>query len=414
MSRHLNFFFPFASAPAWHENQITRGLLVVLRFSALAHQGWLDLVAPRRALHALPPAVYATQRQRILTSGEAVAEGEEIPGISVWLAPDADHVAAVMESSDRQQVLDAVINYGTDLVIVVENKVNWGAPTEQPSRINLHGAPVRFEGPPRSVRWQDVLAMLSNLLERGLVHGAERFVIEDFLELVEEHFPHLGPYATLSQCGSNGFRLSRRLDAIQGLAVGSTEAKDEGWRDLEGTPKIFMAGLLYLAESSAVSLQMFPADTLGQARPFYADPASVRDVLALRSDGWRIRPNFHWGFTQTGYAWASSPVGVEDYCAYWLARIEVTREVARHEWPAYLSTLVADRIIDESGRATFEQEFGSSRRQKASPRPGLFCEYIWPLAEAADLDARGRFVGAVRERMNQMLAALRAPLLSTG
>jgi len=37
--------------------------------------------------------------------------------------------------------------------------------------------------------------------------------------------------------------------------------------------------------------------------------------------------------------------------------------------------------------------------------------FTWTLAGAAKVDTRGRLVSAVRDRINQMLAALRAPLL---
>jgi hypothetical protein len=413
MTTHLNFFVPFPSAPAWHENQLTRALLVVLRYSPMAHQAWLDRVSPGRGLHALPPAEFATQRQRILGAHDVAVEGEAIPGISVWLAPDAQPVDATIEPSDRQQVLDAIITYGSELVVVVENKINWCGATEQSHRINLHGAPVRFEGQPRSVPWQEVLAMLVDLADRQLVHGAELLVIGDFLDFVEAHFPNIGPYSTLGRCGTNAFRLNRRLDVIQGLAVGVNEGKGQGWRDIEGTPKIFMAWLGYIGEADTVSLRMYPADTLGQARAFYADPASVHDVLALRSVGWRVEPNFHWGFMAAGYAWASSPSDVETYCTYWLRHIAASRELTRQEWPSYLATLQAAAVLDASGQAAFEREFSASQRQKAHPRPGLFCEYRWPLADAAALDARGQLVNAVSDRINQLLVALRGPKLRT-
>lgn len=412
MNNHINFFIPFQSAPAWHENQLTRALLVVLRYSPMAHQAWLEHVAPGRRLHDLPPADFATQRQRVLASDDAIAEGDAIPGISVWLAPDAKQVNATLEPSDRQQVLDAIITYGSELVVVVENKISWCDPTEQPHRINLHGAPVQFEEMPRSVPWQDVLAMLSDLIERNLVAGAERLLIADFLDLVEAYFPAIGPYSTISRCGANTFRLERRLDAVQGLAVGTEEGKGQGWRSIGGTPKVLMAWLGYSSESSVVSLRMYPADTLGQARHFYADADSVTSVLALRSSGWRVEPNFHWGFMAPGYAWAHSPCSVDDYVAYWLKNIGASRELARSEWDSYLASLQRSAILDASGKEAFEKEFLGSQRQKASPRPGLFCEFTWPLAEAARLDARSAFVDAVKGRINEMLNALRAPLLT--
>ncbi len=35
MDEHLNFFIPYENAPAGHENQLTRALLVVLRYSPM-------------------------------------------------------------------------------------------------------------------------------------------------------------------------------------------------------------------------------------------------------------------------------------------------------------------------------------------------------------------------------------------
>ncbi|MGV8931955.1 MAG: hypothetical protein ACOH1R_07595 [Luteimonas sp.] len=408
MSNHLNFFVPFEAAAAWHENQLTRALLVVLRYSPIAHQAWLQLVSPGRSLQDLPKAEFATQRQRIVTGHSEVADGNAIQGISVWLAPDAASISTPIEESDRQQVLDAIVSYGSDLVVVIENKISWCGHTRQPLRINLHGAPVKFEAQPRSVQWQTVLAMLSDLVERDLVYGAERMVIADFLDLVEEYFPHIGPYSKLARCGSNPFRVARRLDAVQGLVVGVDEGKAQGWRDIAGTPKIFMAWLGLGSEPATVSLRMYPADTLGQARAFFSDPSSVDAVLALRSEGWRVRPNFHWGFMAAGYAWSETQLPVGEYCAYWIERISDTRELARSDWNTYWAQLEADRIVDSSAKESFDQEFTASQRQKTHPRPGLFCEYTWQLAEAARMDEGDLLVEAVRARINQMLAALRA------
>lgn len=53
----------------------------------------------------------------------------------------------------------------------------------------------------------------------------------------------------------------------------------------------------------------------------------------------------------------------------------------------------------------------AGQRQKAHPRPGQFCEYRWSLSDATRMDERGLLVGEVRNRINQMLGALRAPAL---
>ncbi len=412
MDPRLNFFMPYERASAWHENQLTRALLVVLRYSPAAHQMWLRLVAPDKRLHVLGKPEFATQRQRVMDRDSQLSDDEAIQGISVWLAPDAKQLTGAVEVSDRNQVLDGIVTYGTDLVIVIENKITWSKVTNQPLRINVHGSPVTFDTPPVSVTWQGLLEMLSDLVDRDdLVPLTERMLISDFFELVEQHFPHVGPYSTLSRCGNHRFRQEHRLDAIQEMAVGTTEGKGLGWRNLKGTAKIFMAWLGPNQTGKDVCLRMYPADTLGQARVFYEDAASVAAVLGLRAEGWDITPNFHWGFTAAGYAWSKSPLSVDDYSSYWLRGIATTREVTRGEWEECWKKLVKDQIVPGSSKPDFDLTFTNSQRQKASPRPGLLCEYTWPLNEAAKLDERGKFHLVVRERLNQMLGALRAPLI---
>ncbi|MBY0248642.1 MAG: hypothetical protein K2Q17_13340 [Nitrospiraceae bacterium] len=411
MDSHLNFFVPYENAAAWHENQLTRALLVLLRYSPMAHQAWLHLVAPGKHLHDLSKAEFAVQRQRILNTDTEMPDGEAILGISVWLAPDAVPVGTPIESSDRLQVLDGIVTYGTDLVVVIENKVAWGGVTEQPHRINLHGSPVIFEEKPRSVTWQHLLEVLADLVDRDLVPRAEQLLISDFFDLVEEHFPLIGPYSTLARCGEKSFRIERRLDTILGEAVGTSMGKARGARDLSGTAKIAMAWLVFA--NNNVCLRMYPADTLTQARALYCDRSALNAVLALQSDGWHVEPNFHWGFMATGYAWVTTPLQVEKYCDYWASEIGATRELPRSEWETYWTKLESAQIIEATGKEKFDAHFTGSQRQKAHPRPGLFCEYRWPLEEARQFDARGKFSEKVRVRLNQMLTALNDPPIAS-
>jgi hypothetical protein len=407
----LNFFFPYESAAAWHENQLTRALLVVLRYSPMAHQVWLRMVAPEYSLQNLPNAEFATQRQRVIEPGVKVADGEAVTGISVWLAPDAAQISESMAASDRLQVLDAIITYGDTLVVVVENKISFGGVTDQPHRINLHGAPIVWDETPHSVNWQTLLAAFADLVEHSLLSRAEELIITDFLELVEAYFPIIGPYSTLARCGNQPFRLNRRLDVVLGKGVHSPDAQWPGTRDLSGTGKIAIVNLGYSPDESTVCLRMWPGDTLTQARELYGDPEAVKAVLALRADGWRVEPNFHWGFMSTGYAWAKTPCSAEDYCAFWLSKIGETRELRRAEWDAYWKWLESANIVEPSAKFKFDEHFTNSHRTKAHVRPGLSCEFSWPLLEAQNMDSKGRFIEAVRARLNQLLHALRAPII---
>lgn len=407
---HVNFFVPFEKAPAWHENQLTRALLVVLRYSPMAHQSWLQLVDRSRSLSELSPAVFATQRAQVLSSLPDLPDDEAIPGISVWLAPDAEEPTGPVRESDRAQVLDGIVTYGSDLVVVIENKINWGGVTHQPHQINLHGAPVVFKDAARPVRWQELVAVLTDLVERCLVAGAERLVIEDFLDLVEAHFPRIGPYTTLARCARQPFRIERRLDVILGEAVGHDEGRGPRFRAIPGARTMSLAHLAFTPPSS-VELLLWPGDTLDQARLLYGSPEAVRAVVALQSKGWIIWPNFHWGHMAKGLAHTRTSISIGDYVEYWIQHIDATRQVKRDEWETCWRRLEQDGLVLPEGKIEFDRHFTRTQRATASPRPGLRCCYHWLLADAERLDSRGQLAKEVRDRIDQMLCSLGAPAL---
>lgn len=84
-------------------------LLVVLRYSPMAHTAWLRLVARERALQQLPVAEFRTQTRAVRHAGE---DDEPADLVSVFLTPEAPLTDGdvVITESDRTQVLDAVID----------------------------------------------------------------------------------------------------------------------------------------------------------------------------------------------------------------------------------------------------------------------------------------------------------------
>ncbi len=54
--------------------------------------------------------------------------------------------------------------------------------------------------------------------------------------------------------------------------------------------------------------------------------------------------------------------------------------------------------------AEFEKHFTTTKRDSVNICPGLRCCYSWSRAEAIELDRRGGLIGAVKERVNDVLA----------
>ncbi len=403
----LNFFAPYEDLPDKHENQLTRALLVLLRYSPMAHVTWLRLVDSAIHLESLPMASWRTQEGELLSS---VTEESEDPVrvISVLLAPDPSHIEAPVHASERGQVLDAVVEYGTELVIVIENKISEGVHDRQVIEINTHGANVHLDKQARVVAWQQLLAALTDLAARELVAGAERRVLEDFLSFVDLHFPHVGPYSTLRRAGEHQDRLKRRLDAVLGEAVGSPDRPNQGicWRDLperaDGAQRAVKMAFLELDPSTvSVVLSLYPGDTLFQARVLYARPEAVRGLLMM--PGWTTRSNFHWGHRTSGLCWVKGATDPARYVDYWIERITDTKQLERAQWESEWAALQAEGIVRAQDKADFDRVFSNSRIPTASPRPGLECRFSWALEEARRLDDSGRFVATVRARISDLL-----------
>jgi hypothetical protein len=319
----LNVFLPFRRLEPNHENQLTRALLVMLRLCPMARATWLRLVAPDQHLQQLPVASFRTQTRSARDAGE---DDEPADLVSVFLAPEAPLSSeAVITESDRDQVLDAVIDYDGEVLIVVENKVAEDD-LRQARELNVTGATIHLEDGQEVVVvvWRDVLEAFIALRERNLVAGTEAALLDDFLLYTEDYFPDLGPFRTLALAHGNLFRQNRRLRQLLGEAVG-LEAVIDGWGPYVDTPAGDLIGTkTYLPmtdDREQIRLAFFPADTLSQARAFYSRPAAVAGVTSLAGQpGWHVEANFHFGHMQRGYCWTTSTHDPDAYIALWEQR----------------------------------------------------------------------------------------------
>lgn len=404
----LNFFSPYERLPAGHENQLTRALLLLLRMSPLAHVEWLRLVDPTLTLSRLPAARFDTQKREIQIA-EGGAESAQL--ISVFLTPERPQEgAADVVESDRGQVLDAIVDYGGEVVAVVENKV-FEADHLQAEQINLGRSGVQLADGQQVVvvLWRDLLEALANLRERALVGGAEAGLLDDFLTYVEDHFPDIGPFRTLRLCQGLPGRIERRLRQVLGEARG-VEAERSPSGPKVATPAGTFAGrdaYLTLGDEDQIELAMYPADTLGQAQALYSRPDLLAGLEELGDrEHWQLLPNFHFGHMQRGFCWTTAQIATGAYVGLWRETIATVASVPRADWDEYWAWLIEQRIALAQDRPEFQRHFTDTARKSATPRPGLYLRRRWPLAVAEELDSRGAFAVEVRQALKQALEAV--------
>ncbi|MEJ7656807.1 MAG: hypothetical protein WKF33_07245 [Thermoleophilaceae bacterium] len=392
---------------------------MVLRLSSMAHASWLRRIAPSLALTELPPATFTSQRRSVRSGADQAGDPEGPRVLSVFLGPEAADTGEVVRESDRGQVLDAILRYGAELVVVVENKIveadDW-----QARNINLGTQSARLDSAQVPVAWRDVLEDFMRLLERGLVSGAERSVLEDFMDYVERYFGGLGPSRTLAMCRGNHYRQERRLRTLLTEATGIEAAvrrsgaleQSVPFIELPGAHTVKTAYLHMKDDEDAVWLTLFPADTLRQARTLYTDRAAVKRLLALGERSWELTPNFHFGFIRRNLAWSRpSPelAPVKDYITLWQSEIGSSVSIPRKAWPRYLDCLIEKRVAAHDYQETFDRAFTDTDRESATPRPGLRLVHSWAIADAERRDTERRLVDEVRTKINEALQALGEP-----
>ncbi|NEX60234.1 hypothetical protein [Noviherbaspirillum galbum] len=415
MKSSLNVFHTDHSLAGHHENQLTRGLLIVLRYSPLAHATWWRLVDQNACVESLPAARFRTQQARLISQlrEESRADIPPIRGISVLLTPDPRQSEVAVKATDRSQILDGIIQYGDELVVAIENKIVPGGGLRQATSINTGGVEVDFDKHVRTVAWQELLEALADLSVRGLVSGCEQQLIDDFLEFAEHYFPQVGPYSTLRRAERSRARLERRLDSVLALALGVEEMtrQELGSRHLPALPKgqqrsVEMAFLKLDRAGKRVLLILYPGDTLSQARVLYQRADAVRGLLNL--PGWTVRTNFHWGHLTSGLCWSHGDINPATYIDYWIARIAKVKMLPRSKWDEHWAALENLHIVAPEDRPEFDRRFTSKPKiLKAGMRPGLVCEYVWTFDEAMRLDDEGHFVTAVRDTVSAFLHQLK-------
>ena len=199
------------------------------------------------------------------------------------------------------------------------------------------------------------------------------------MDYVERYFGGLGPSRTLAMCRGNRYRQARRLRTLLTEATGieasvrRSAALEQSvpFIELPGAHTVKTAYLHMKDDEDAVWLTLFPADTLGQARTLYTDHAAVERLLALRERSWELRPNFHFGFIQSGLARTPSELAVEDYIKLWQSEIGSSVSIPSEAWPRYLDWLIEKRVAADGYQETFDRAFTDTDRESATPRPGL-------------------------------------------
>jgi len=413
----VDVFSPFRKRAEPHEDRLTWGLMVALKYVPELQRVLRDMV-----LHQLPagrwpsdagwePAIVSTQTSRVGVDTSFV--------VSVFLSDASLATPIEVHKSERTARYDGVVQYPDGLTLVLENKPRRGgmwkeqlSPSRKdlPSDVDLYGRAVSLE-------WADVLESFLKFTTSQVASFPARSLAEDFLAFAEDFHSALSPYRTFELCANRRAALDKRVKLLlheMGNALGyevGTRPGDIPYLDLPNDAvrqvHLTVHGLSG-DEGLALRENIWPGDTVKQVRPFLRQVD--RDAfLQLEVAGWKVQPNLHFSYIQRHLVWADTSLSSGDYLDYFAANPD---EIGRKSLDG---EILADMItnwrrlglISSSDEAKLWREFGETQRPFLNVVPGFSLSREWPMETVVELEAESRLA-------DELIDALRVPLATWG
>lgn len=413
---HLNYFSPYESKTAWHEDQLTRAFLVILRLVPIAHACFLDIVRDiqlKKGSRTVIPSFTSLPSQPATIETQVTTIGQ-LSGKLVSVVLTDEHVQNNTEirASQRNARFDGVLCYPPDWVLVIENKPNvFNIWPEQLNPALPSGHEISIDPILVDIPWRSVVEAITLLLERKLLQGCEALLLDDFLRFVDQQFPSLNPFTTFYLCKENDYLLTKRCRAIMEQLAPDRVGYHRGFKDYIKLPagaakQAFFYPWLDEQGQCQIALEFYPGDTIRQAHEFFEN-VKKDEFFALANKGWSISPNMHFAFVSSNLAATKTGLSNVDYFDYWISRKDSIRQIQRDTkgFENYFQALLDDLILLPEDRPNLQRIFTDTKRHFLNPCPGFRVSYSWPIDEASRLDSQGAFIQMFKTKLNEALSS---------
>jgi hypothetical protein len=409
---YLNIFNPFKNKANNHEDELTRAFLILLKNIPLVQTCFIQMIREvmiEKGCEQIIPQLL--EKESLIESVETqisnknelfkLAAGRRL--ISIIISDDKLYDKIEVENSTRNARYDGVILYRPAWVLVVENKPSVENVWLGQLNPNVSDD-IEIEKNPVSLSWRKVMETLSSFIERNLVHGTERALLNDFLEYVDHEYPQLNPYTHFSICKDNEYLLTKRCVSImERISMGKVDYH-RGWKHFiaynsEAIKEIALS-VSFSKDEWVVQLELMPGDTMNQARNFYKR-LQEPEIEKLLKIGWHIRPNMHFAFRSSNLVWTDVTVEIQPYIDYWSKNIASLGQVSRNDFIDYCKNLEQAGMISSENWDDIKLKIINTNMQKINICPGVHFSYTWGHKEAVNLDKGDTFVNIVKQKINE-------------
>ncbi len=426
---HMNYFEPFQSKSIKHEDQLTRAFLVVLRYSPSAILMFYDRVQQSIIKNAKKKKVnintissvdmsdiyIETQKSKIdnITSNKI---------LSVLITDEEFEVINKIEPSSRGARYDGIITFGNDITFLIENKPNSYDIWEEQLHPNLSGLSENCEliEVPGVVEWKEIIKNLNQILLINSVSGAEKLLINDFLEYINDNYGFLNPYDNFILCKNNIELIQKRLRKILKQIVSNEDyiSYQVLWQNYiinTGLSELKMIIFEIGKEKKSITLtvSMYYGDTMGQAKEYYKSQIPYLSIERLVDNGWNYNPNFHISHIQKHLIWYSTKqINEQKYYDYWCSNLNKIKQYNKKDLVNVLNKLKEDGmiVVGQKEKEEFDKKIMQTNRNNINVCPAFCLSYTYDFKKVTKLDSENKFGDELKLRILEGLGILNKDL----
>ncbi|HHT48026.1 MAG TPA: hypothetical protein GXZ98_01865 [Firmicutes bacterium] len=314
-----------------------------------------------------------------------------------------------VERSERTAIYDGFIKYEPGWLLIIENKPNYENIWLEQLNPNI-SENITIEEKCIALCWPDIIENFSSLLERDLVYGSDRKLLEDFLDYSYSLFAWLNPYTKFGVYKDNEYLLNERCKEImRQLGMGEV-GYHRGWHhyiqlNYGSVKQISLFPSIESPPNWEIHLTLHPGDTMTQARELYRK-LDIERLLELAEKGWKIQTNFHFSFATKNLMHTKGRIKTEEYLRYWQRNVDSLRQIKRDEFRDFFERMLEMGIVLADDFSVFKADVLDTNRNFVNVCPGIYMEFKWDKEQAIKTDARDQFVEEVRDKIEDALQAL--------
>ncbi len=225
MKKQMNIFIPYEKNNEHHEDHLTRGFLILLRYSYAIFYMFYDYIREeylkriKESDEPLLENLFLLIPSYDITTQVGCEQAKDLLNskiLSILITDERIKINSEVSCSDRRAVYDGVIALNNDWTFIIENKPYhcnvWEGQLSVGEILGnyINEYEYHLVKFPIVLTWREIFKRLSRLECSNI----EKMLIKDFQDFIFKNYPELFPYDTFKQCEFNRQLLDLRIEKL--------------------------------------------------------------------------------------------------------------------------------------------------------------------------------------------------------